>query len=383
MKKIFYSFIACGLIATLASCQNQDEPGTPAGGQVTTNFPEGSKPTSVTLDIPGEARTRAEDRTVLPLWGVNESSNGGLLTVRYGVYYQDGTLYYDSSSLSTLPTTTSTSMSLTVPLPADQETMKLFVWADKTGGNAYNIDWQSKKVSYAINDSERGIFKNMAQDGDAFCYWGDINVKSSSTCTLKRPFVQVNILTDEVNGNKKLAESFINTGLGADFGLYEYSNATCYLPAAWYWDSDTFDMVMFNTTEEIVPNYCIQLGQKLSFASSSDTTIKRGIINNNSKVYLGVFYVFAPRERKAWKDETSGTEMDGFTSHILNGEGDDNTSTLNIWSELPPMKANERLIIHNGNSNGGSGGGILISESNVKLNIIPDFDADNKTEITD
>lgn len=388
MKKIFYSFLACGMIATLASCQNQDEPVAPIGDQVTSNFPKGSKPTALNLDIPGESRTRAAGETVLPLWDVNQSSNGGLLTIRYGIYYQDGTPYYDSSSLAALPTTTSTSMSLTVPLPSDQEKMKIFVWADKTGGNAYKIDWSAKKVSYDYN--ERSIFDKMAMDGDAFCYWGDINVKTASTCTLKRPFVQVNILTDEVYTKSDLVKNFINTGIGADFGLWVDQTSDVYLPTAWYWDSDTFDMTMFNTNEELTHNYCFQKGSVESFigrvpsgSGLNTSSALSGTINGTKSLYLGVFYVFAPRERKAWKDELTGSVMEGFYSNILNGEGDDNTSTLNIAGSLPQLKANERLIIRNGNNNGGSGGGILTSESNVSVNIVGDFEGDNTTEISD
>lgn len=380
MNKLLFSFMACGAMMTFASCQNQDEPSYVETGTLTSSFPKGSVPTELTVEIPGDARTRADLTADLPLWDITQSTSG-LITVRYGIYHADGSLYYCTDNADTPLTTVSGSFKLSIPLPANENDMKIFIWADKSNGSAYKIDWNQKKVSAKPWDSSSKVLYNTyAKDGDAFCLWDNIKATGnniSKTVILMRPFVQINVLSDELLNNEALAKSFIKTGYGSDFGLWEGNAAMIYIPSTWYWDDDTFEFQAVNALEELAPNRCFTYGQpnKGYF----------GTLNGVRKNYFGVFYFFAPRERKAWRDKTSGTEFTSFLARMINDENN-NTSNIQISGDMPKMKANERLVIHNSNSGDGSSegggdsgsGGLLTAISNWNVSIISNYSSTNE-----
>ena len=380
MKKILYSIMACGVMVALASCQNQDEPAVPAVDNLASTFPKGSVPKEITVEIPGDVRTRADFEASLPLWDVNQSSNSGLITVRYGVYHADGSLYYSTDDASSLVTTKNARFSFSIPVPADESGMKLFVWADKSGGKAYKIDWNAKKVSANPSDeSSKQLYKNFACDGDAFYTYRDVpNIpnNASSTISLNRPFVQVNILTDELN-DKAVAESFLHNdssvGIGSYFGLYSSNPDRIYIPSAWYWETDEFDFAEYSPSNGVAPNYCFLSGNPTSgrvLPGLTSVTAPTGTINGKSKMYFGVFYFFAPKTRKAWKQKGTNTVLSAFYARMLNGDETHNTSNIAIMGSMPDMQANERLVLHNsdgGNDDGGSGGSGGILTENVSF----------------
>lgn len=372
MKKIFFSILACGMIATMASCQNEGEPQMPGNnGVIAADFPEGAVPTQVSVGIDADAKTRAGAND-LPLWDAFTAINTGDISglpMQYGIYYPDGRLYYSTTTPTMCAPGGST---ITVPMPANQTKMKIFIWADKTAkGDVYTLDWEKKSVSLNTNPARnRELFATFAGRGDAFYYWGDVNVKSPSTIKLKRPFVQINVLTDEL-GKGQLEHDYPE-GIFTGFGLVETINGSmAYIPTTWYWESDTFDMSMYNMVEEKLPNW-------------TSGPAKTGSLNGVEKRYIGVFYVLAPRTRKAWKDEKSGTILDGFILNVYNDQKTDGTAIISIGNELPSqLKANERLIIHNANSGSGGepGSGILTSETNINVSVDGSYD-DNGTEVT-
>lgn len=361
MKKILFSFIACGLMIFMASCQNQDEPSVQETHSAEMDYPEGSVLTQVSINIEAEAKTRAGE-TNLRDWDPYTAYNGPIsLPCQYGVYYPDGTLYYSSPVKAHLLMRAS-NLTLTIPIPAGEENMKLFFWADKSQtGTPYVIDWNNKSVTFDPKVGREECNHTYWDCGDAFYYWGDISIVGNNIITLKRPFVQIGIYTNELDQNPNLAKQFNYDRnlitIGCDFGLIESENSsTAYLPTTWYWDSDTFDMTMYNLNEEQITNYSISTYNLPSQRYSID-----GVLKQN----LGLFYLFAPKDKVAWKDQKTGVEFDGLIFNVYNGEGENNTCNITCTGNMPNMKQNERLVIHNSDSQG-----ILTSGANVMVNII-------------
>lgn len=389
MKKFIFSFIACGFMATMMSCSNADEPIIP--GDKTQNFPGGADVTEVTITVPNEARTRSDlDGLDLPLWGLF-SESGSAMKIRYGVYREDGTLYYSTDEMTELPKAYSATFTLSIPIPRDERHPKIFMWADKDEAIGYNIDWEKKKVIIDYENPLTNLYADMAKNADAFAHWGDLNPYGGETrpnLILTRPFVQVNILTDEPANNASLMEKY-KEGMGAMMCMSRQDmperNIFLY---GWNWDDDTFDAM-----EDYEYENGMRFSSVFNHTSSLENSLKgtsndgyAGTIGGKRKYYAGVFYLFAPKGKnwvaytEDYPDENMlDVEESGgliFETRIMNKE------EYNMWKGVDlsfpvtdGVTQNTRLIVHNG-ANNGTGNGVLSDNQNYNIIVDENFNGD-------
>lgn len=323
MKSFECLFFSLSLVA-VSSCSQENDVIAPVD-----QMPEGMVLSQIKIKTPNPIRSRADN--MLPLWGLFDDWDGksdgllnnGRITLQYAVYDNDGNLYAqyianDPVKAGTVLTSGESAFNISVALPPNAEGFKIFCWADK--GYAYNFDPISKTISYNDNSSSY-----MSVHGDAFFYWGELK-PGQNEVSLKRPFVQVNLLT-----NDHLSESDWQDGIGADCGLMAEDNDNFrYVPYIWHFDTDTFEMLKVDSNN--LPN-----------RSFNPRSVLSSVCNGRQLAYAGCFYLFAPQTRRAWVDETTKTSMSRIGLYIYN---DDNTqANLFLQGNIPLMKANTRLNI--------------------------------------
>lgn len=368
MKKFLFSVLACGMVATgMTSCQNEADEPINNVQNIETTFPKGAKVASLAINIPNDARTRGEASPVydLPLWYL-AGEKIDIITnvyVRYGVYRSDGSLYYDSdSNITDLLTFTPSTISLKVPLPANDPDAKIFIWADQLGEQSktqYIIDWNAKTVK--LYGSQGILNQDMSKYTDAYCFWGTVPEKRA---TLQRPFAQVNLLSDEFELESVNKE--FQYGLRTDLYFVNEDGVLKY-PDKWNWDTD---QIWFVNENQVGINFVFNLrGNTLSTHPEWLTTLPKAKVGDRSFEYLGVFYVFAPQTRGPWVDATDNKKVNNFKFEIKKQNEkirpvEAGKITL-VSSQLPDFRANDRIVFYNENK-AEEGGGILTKSSDIK-----------------
>lgn len=284
MKSFAKLFLIPSLALSLAACQDastlNDEPMSEDGS--TTN------PVTFNIDIPQELRTRA-DSDVFAFGDGAQIQN-----LRYALYLYPSTVPDDQLKNPANPkwqqvitssdagakqaTKSGNKFSLTIDLPLNYKVVGFF-WADHSGLNdIYSLDFNNCTITVDYKKQ----FENMFNDyGDAFMAVWDSksstdnswNLKQSYSITLKRPFVQVNCLTDEdMNNYYKVFDQHpmcLFGGANISEGTIALDNVYNYFTGKY--TNKTYDIEEFNLPD---------IGNKTA-------TFK-----NRTMRYLGVSYVF-------------------------------------------------------------------------------------------
>jgi len=387
MKKFLFSVLACGLVATgMTSCQNEaDEPVINTVSNIESTFPEGSKIANVTLNLPKDARTRGFESPVqqMPLWYLSGQQIDTVqqIHIRYGVYRSDGTLYYESESKETEPLLCNPSgITIKMPMPANDAEAKIFIWADQFGAESkvhYPIDWANKTVK--ISGAQGLLNQDMSKYADAFCYWGKPKSDTQSgTVALRRPFVQVNLLSDEFNlpAINALYQYGIHTRLHL---VDEAGNAK--IPEKWNWETDQIWFAASLGCNQVVN----PRGYTTRLPYGTITNYPTVKIGDRNFEYMGLFYFFAPQTRGAWIDATDGKKYANFKFDIkpigdnMRPVGSSSAGYFSLTSsQLPDFKANDQIVIYNQNKPE-DGGGILTESNDVKLRTTTIFNTASDT----
>lgn len=369
MKKAFFSLMAVGMMFVMASCSDENyAPEAPAPGQntVAADFPEGSEVVTLKVNVPEAIRTRADEMD-LPAWDLASGPAGGQLHLRYAVYKDDGSLYYTPFPVAQIPAIlfAGNQTTLSVPLPADATGYKLFLWVDKDA--TYTIDWDNKSIAFP-NMSNSGAWNELNRRRDAFYYWGTIDSGASNDYTLKRPFVQVNILTSEFDDQSQLA-SLYTDGPASSFGLTNSGNPDkTYVPSKWNWDTnEILEWQDYFFTCNISSTY------GASLYSLKDVVL--GTVNGRRSLYFGVFYLFAPNER-GYFTLADGTVLDGFKMNLGHGStypAFSENGVISINGHLPEIKQNDRVVISNDTDNDT---GFLSNRAEVVVKVDDSFETE-------
>jgi hypothetical protein len=382
MKRDLFCAVTASLFAAMSmtSCSNENyEPEAPNTGTPTvsasSNFPADAVITTLTIDTEEAARTRADDLD-LPAWDLFESEqsilNGAnaVIYVNFAIFHEDGSLYYATSNgveegdqivANKFP------YSLTMPLPSGETDFKIFVWAAKVNvlsEKHYVFNWPGKNVYIDRGSSLMPNVLNL--DGDAFFYWGTLpNDGSSSSITLKRPFVQVNVLTDELNDDLALSSLYTNGLASAIYFRNPKDRSKIYYPDTYYWDKDEVEMAMIEEKELMQFSY--NANYKLfpgATKLNNKITAVTGTVNDRTMAYLGVFYLFAPQTKTSYK-LSNGTVVNEMDLNIYDGTPQgDCTQRTTLQTVFPEVKANERIVIYNQ-----SGGGILTTDKSISFSV--------------
>lgn len=348
MKKIFSTFAALGLLVAATSCSQENDVIAPQSD----NVPDGMVLANLNVTPPTSIRTRALQPD-LPLWGLFDSWDngnvvqGGSIRLQYAVYNSDGSIFTKCGpDEGQTITAGQSSFNVSIALPAGVDGFKIFCWADKGG---YTFDPEAKTV--AITDD---AFSSCSLKGDGFYYWGDLR-EGQNSITLKRPFVQVNLLTNEnIDGP---LESVYKDGIGADCGLKSEDNNKRYVPAVWHFDTDTFEMEEYGAERSIYSYTFWNVNNRLG-----------GKINGKLMNYAGCFYLFAPQTKKAWVDETTKTTMTQLGLSTYEFAEESAISSCWVWLPEGGVKANQRINIY-ADKDINDGKGILSVNSGLTITI--------------
>ena len=170
MKNLFKFLMSVAILFT-ASCAKEDISSSIAGGEVEVSF------TANLADLGTRAYGKAEHIT----------------TLHYFVYDQNGTLLnFDGDDVAGSTTTIKANQPATVTLPLIKGmTYKLAFWADN---GSYNITDNVVSVNYgAANNDTLDAFYYLIESFDP----AKAEDQDKTTVTLKRPFAQLNALTND------------------------------------------------------------------------------------------------------------------------------------------------------------------------------------------
>ena len=377
MKKFLLSALSCALLTIMTACNSEEDMPAPVQGdhssQIAATFPKGSVVKELKLNIPEKQRSRSgigELDATLPLWDVF-SNDEKEVYVRFGVYLSNGELYYTNEGKYASSSKTQ-NFQFPVPVPKDGDggVGEVFVWVDKIGNSdGYRIDWEKKTVT--LNEQTTAT-ADMSRLGDAWC--AKITDLTAENTILKRPFVQVNIISDElqIDGVAKLFESGCHTKLGlvkdtSTEILGDDNGSLLKLPHTWHWDSDTFDFA-----PAVIPG-CINRNEFFSNGS-----YKAEWLGEECFTYFALMYLFAPSEEKGWVDQ-NGTKYDRIAFTFKPADKTSYEHNTNDWfltPSLPDMKANQRLLIVAG-SESYDGNGFFTNHKYFNTTIDNLYDVDN------
>lgn len=336
MKKILFSLLTIGLMASMSSCNSEEDmpkSGTPETTPLEASFPKGATTRTVRMNIPKDVRTRADE---FPFWDTFNNETGTLF-IRYAVYNEDGSLFYSTDAASALPTTTSKEFDLTIPVN-ESGNMKLFVWADKIGNHGsstqYTINWENKTVSMPYNASP--INNDMGKLGDAWCVWGEttdfFEHVSPSGLTLTRPLMQINLLSDEMQ-IPGVHDKYYESGVLTSVLFSETSESSGMWPHTWHWDTNEFDFVSLGM--------CMGNNHFYFYPNRNPA---KATINGRNFDYLACAYVFGSTSDE-YKDAATGKTF-GYVRFAC-GKPTGTEKKNVVSAELPQKNANMRLIYCN------------------------------------
>lgn len=199
VKKLFYLFSAVAAILTMASCSNEAD-------DLISNASESVENVTLTVNVPEAIQSRAVNSDVTISSGscINKLHFAmyltGTKTVVYtseeaeGVHYKNMVAEYDNDSKT---------FSISLPYVPKSQGFDIVFWAchEEDAYKVYTFDCTTQSVSINYD----GI-KNNEEKRDAF-FTSEKNVMLSEsngkTITLRRPFAQLNIGTNDVAGAKQ------------------------------------------------------------------------------------------------------------------------------------------------------------------------------------
>lgn len=362
MKKIFFSMLAAtALTAGFTSCNSNDEPNVPNNPGNSDEFVT----RTFNINVSDYAQTRAAGDN-LPLWGLFEGGDAEVRYLSYAFYKADGTVYsqelnkeikYYNNAWETAAPSISASlpanapMKLVVLLAKEQSVFELNP-ENKTIG--FVDSWLSTKSIHANLDRPVGGTNFFEKDHDAFYWYGDINTATTSqTLTLKRPFAQVCILSDESNtGTVKNFLSVCADGYAEDMGDPTQS----YIPTKYNFEKD--ELTDFRNNDLDINNRMFNLQE-------SDATVAATWGGRNLK-YLGNFYILCKKNSEifaGWGDdgEDYATAIN-WVATTSNGAAV--TKTISIGNKN--FRQNSRFVITN---QAGASSGLLSSSNNFNIQV--------------
>lgn len=394
-KSLFLSG-AFAFIALLSSCSQSDEPNQVQGATGEKDMVEWIGE----FNLPDNLRTR-----VAATGSVGED---GLYTfsreinrVWYAVYYQ-GSYLYDSEQSDT-PDAIRKGDGFTVLFKFHKELdptqIYIFFWAgnnednvtvsDATSSDAINLNFKNRCVS--VNPVYMNGGNSALQEYDSFAGYFQLSPTKDVTnynmkFTLKRPFAQIHILSDEFTfpGVSTYYPSGLTVVPGFGTSEASTSNYTSNLmsPTTWYFDSSIALTPSYrkNEFQYTLTNY--------EFTNTlSGSTPERVTFKNRKMDYLGCYYVFAPIEKSSLKYAVSSGNNStlGKLNLAIRKKGDAIGTSQFASVDLPAegIQANNRYVIYNhantGDGDGGNGGGGFVT-NNFAFEVVtaPSWDGTNE-----
>ena len=287
MNKLLVSAIA-GISALIGTTACNDESAAPAVKGV-------ERDVTLTVSAPEEFRSRAGN----VLYGDGAENE---LTLAYAIYRSDGKIIYSSEKAGS-PVATQTAhgkWSITARLMSE-DTYNVVFWADQFGNDAknpYSIDFD--KTTLTVDYAKSLTPENLLSDrSDAYILYTDFIANDGMTFTMKRPFCQVNIGSNEdvIKQDDGYYHS-VPTAVGLGFADTYTTNA---LPN------------VLNYKTGVVTGVTAGKDSPEMVASDFDAA-KYDFPVNAGVQYMYMDYILAPQSQEKWGD--SGINISKLTLRI-------------------------------------------------------------------
>ena len=348
MNKHVFLFAVMAMTG-LAACDNDAEPKMLSGETVSDEMI--TKTVSINMD---EIRTRSSGDD-LPLWSVNSKGN---VYLDYAIYARkvndrdQATTGMEASNWKLvkhldrdLVSSDGHWATVTITYAKGLHDPHIVFWAAKQGreSSVYQLYTDAMKIGYKeafISDKVVDIDEN-CKAGDGFYAWVSLDqiAETGGNVILKRPFAQVNIITEDHDATEHFTDKelgMFDTGIYNRFSFLNGSNKE--FPVAYYFAEERVESrkdVRGECTFFWANNYKAQYGGR-------------------TKWYMGLWYVFAPKAGSATTSVSNlRTEFSFYPAGTVNERGI--TSIV-----FPTMKQNQRIIINDGDNHynpDGTGGG--------------------------
>lgn len=377
--KILILTLLSVLTTVFTSCQDSVEP-----NFVTEIRNEENSEFSITVKIPDEIRTRSTSAGEIGEDGLYNFQIRDINKLWYAVYYDDSyrlsnTVVSTDSGLGTF------NVNFTLSGVIDLSKLNIFFWAgneeDETAINGTRpliFDFNSGSVH--INNAIFNGLDNVAiyDSFSAYINFSDYSIadRKNITVTLKRPFAQIHILSDDFIISD-LKDDFKNgvyvfPGIGDNIPTNGSKNSSIdniYQPRQWYYRAKTL---------YVDGSYPSSSSKDYEFHNTlSGQYPERVTFKGRQMDYLSCFYIFIPDNEnlKIGTGSTTLSEKPTKINFAISSKTNINSNSGNnyISIDLPPegIKPNTKYIIYNKSRDDG-GSGFLTDKYNFQLTVIED-----------
>lgn len=195
----------------------------------------------------------------------------------------------------------------------------------------------------------------------------------NKSVTLKRPFAQIHILSDEfiVAGGTEGYEDGITVmpGFGSETASSSNYSENLVSPTTWYFDDSINATPGFKKNEFSYSLTNYEYTNEWSGIAPERVTFKNRFMD-----YLGCYYVFAPvvKSQLKYAESSGNPAVLGKVNLAFRAKNETLDNSIFVPVELPSdgIQANNRYIIYNKASSEGGNGGFL--SSNFVFEIITD-----------
>lgn len=386
-KNLFVPALAVAFTWGLASCTDSHEP------ELDNSIPidaDGNITWTADLKLPDEIVTRAPASGTVGTDGLYTFSRQ-IDRLWYAVYYNGAYLY--SSEDPDTPDAQQKGDGFTVLFKfhqsIDPTQVYIFFWAgnkednvsvaEATSSNAITLNFKNRCVS--VDPKYMNGNNSALQEYDSFSGYIQLSPTKdvsnfNMTATLKRPFAQIHVLSDEFTfpGVNVAFPSGVTVvpGFGTTGATLTNYTTNLVSPTTWFYDSS------LSLTPAYKQNEFVYTPTNYEFTNSlSGTTPERVTFKERKMDYLGCYYVFAPIVKSPLKYAVSSGN--GSTLSYLNlafrkaGTAMSTSEFARVSLPAEGIKANNRYVIYNkqntGNGDGGDpdpdtpGGGGFVTDS--------------------
>lgn len=315
MKKTIFSVLSIAALSCLSfsSCNSEEnEPQIPQQEVI----PEGYVKHSVTANVPELSRTRAED-PFAALWpALSSTTSDDTMTLQYAIYSENGTVFKTANVYFEESVWSKGNIGFDVVLPANRK-FKIAALLIKGSEGDYKLDAANKTIGLGSSIADRtargrwswddlrmnpsvdyfpaflggrgtSIYSNHAAGGDAFFYYGELPKTDSQVITLKRPFVQVIVLSDG-----SIKNGFASLGLHSSDDV-DGGETDAYITSGYNFETD--DVINGATFASIVRLDHSEAADWATNVTNFDGA-KKVTYNGRQMTVVGNFYLFASKNK--------------------------------------------------------------------------------------
>lgn len=370
MKHKFLSLTLLGAMAStlFLSCQNEEEPITPPHNGLNNNE---LVEYSISVNVPDEMRTRARELGTIGESGLFEYPTKTINRLRYAIYNEETLL---TSNTKTRSGSDPFKITFSLENYVNPTNIYLFFWADNSSDQCFNVDFKKKVVSTNYNTNMGDNYMSPWDLGykDSFTGYFQFaesakDVNRSKSFTLKRPFAEIHILTDEIY-KTNITEYFDRgtrsyIGFGDDIATYSNCKTQLYKPEKWHYD--TSDDSGYEKNDFEFRQFPCLTGTSYQeyyppFINTFDGTYSTEFKGRDME-YIGCFFVFVPENGSSFKyiNEEQTKQLDKINIAVnKNGYNFRDGLVKFITLDFPEggLKANHKYIYYNKPfENGGTG----------------------------